>query len=51
VHPEGTSRKGNRRRRVAPLEHLVCPEGNFALLTNKLINLDGLRMNFVIRKF
>jgi hypothetical protein len=37
-------------RRVAPLEYLVCPEGNITLLTNNRINLDGLRMNNVIRK-
>jgi hypothetical protein len=29
---KGTSCKGNRLRRVAPLEHLVCPEGHVALL-------------------
>jgi hypothetical protein len=37
-------------RRVEPLEHLVRPEGHVMLLTNKRINLDGLRTNNVIRK-
>jgi hypothetical protein len=40
----------NRKRRVAPLEHLVHPEGHVTISMGKGINLFILKMNGVISK-
>jgi hypothetical protein len=41
VHPEGHVAQRKRMRRVAPLEHVVRPEGHVALMLMKETNLNG----------
>jgi hypothetical protein len=41
VHPEGHVAQRKQMRRVAPLEHVVRPEGHVALMLMEETNQDG----------
>jgi hypothetical protein len=44
---KGTSCKEKEKRLVAPLEHVVRPEGNVVILTGNLINLVPRKLCFL----